>query len=473
MMMKTKPITTDRHLDMLAIAVNEDIEVIVLEGTIRSSKTVIAIQMFYWRVKISPEPLHLIAAKDYDAIRDNILECNGLGLLHLFDDVELVKPKIGSYYLRMTGADGSIKTIIMAGYATVKMWEKILGKTLGVELIDEVNIADKAFIDESRARQASVDHPLAIWTLNGDNPEHPIYQDYINNAKPIGKVPDSILNDMLPIPNKKGWIYTHWTFIDNPIMTPEKIERARGMYPIGSYYFTIKILGERGVAEGAIFAQYINETYLSRNIDVVYRGTQRYMDEIEYNILADKYIKFCIGVDLGNNDAKKGTVVTLVGYTRGYQYTDVIDAQLCEETGSEELVNEICDAIEKWHKEIPNLARMDSVRIDGFGSVQVLVPTIRKNLIKRNIRTLTDQALKFGEDEGRKARLTMLLILVSRKRLRFSHRKGARDMMVQLRKLVYGEDALPLDINQQEMDYYDSLGYAITPVIRNLTEVVK
>jgi len=40
--------------------------------------------------------------------------------------------------------------------------------------------------------------------------------------------------------------------------------------------------------------------------------------------------------------------------------------------------------------------------------------------------------------------------------------------------LVYNEkDGLPLDENQLEMDYYDSLCYALTPHIRELTRVLK
>lgn len=466
-------ILTEKHLDILSMAVNPNVEVLVLEGTIRSSKTVIAIQAFYMAVKISPEPLHLISAKDYDAIRDNILDCNGLGLLHLFDDVELVKPKIGSYYLRMMGADGKRKIIIMAGYSNVRMWEKILGKTLGVELIDEVNIADKAFLDESRARQASVDRPFAIWTLNGDNPEHAVYTDYINYAKPIGKVPKSILTDMLKLKNKKGWYYTHWTFSDNPVMTPAKIERAMELYPVGSYFYTIKILGERGVPEGSIFAQYLNDSFFAAYSERVFKGSKVMMDDVEYNLAANLHASYVIGIDLGNNELKKGTVLTFTGYTRGYQYVDIIDAYPCEKTESQALVDEICDKIREWTDEVVAIGKVLSIRIDGFGAVKVLVPTIRKKLNSMGIFILTDTAIKFGEDGGRMERLSLIMIMVSRRRLRFSNRIGARTMMSMLRKLRYGEDGLPLDTNQEEMDYYDSMGYSITPMMKELTNIMR
>ena len=87
-------VLNDKHLDLLSLAVRPDTSLLVLEGTVRSSKTVIVIQAFYLRVKQSKTNLHCIGGKDYDAIRDNVLDCDGLGLLHLFPDVLLNNARI-------------------------------------------------------------------------------------------------------------------------------------------------------------------------------------------------------------------------------------------------------------------------------------------------------------------------------------------------------------------------------------------
>lgn len=467
-------VLNDKHLDLLSLAVRPDTSLLVLEGTVRSSKTVIVIQAFYLRVKQSKTNLHCIGGKDYDAIRDNVLDCDGLGLLHLFPDVRLIKPKLGSYYLTMRGYDGQTKVILLAGYSNTKQWEKILGKTIECFLIDEVNIANKTFIDETFARQVSTEHPFTIWTLNGDTPDHFIYQDYINYAKPLWKVPASILTDMNAFPNRKGWYYTHWVMEDNPVMTPEKIERASSIYPFGSYYYTIKILGERGAPEGSIFAQYLDNSFFSKDIEAVIGGRKVTIDEIEYNLKYNHYIKLFIGIDLGNNDAKRGTILTLTGVTRGYKNVDVIDVYQAQSTESEALVAEICNVIVNWHSELMDLSKMNSIRIDGFGAVQVLIPTIRKKLISMKCRTLTDLAIKFGEDGGRRARLDLVLLLISQHRLRFnSKRKGAKELAISMRKLRYDKDGLPLDTNQVEMDYYDSFGYTLTPMTHDLTNAMR
>lgn len=470
-----KPIFNDKHLDTLALALRPDTISLTLEGTIRSTKTVIAIQVFYYVVKTSPDFLHCISAKDYDAIRDNILICNGLGLMQQFSDVVMEKDKIGGYFLSTYGIDGQKKMILLAGYEKANQWEKILGKTIGCFLIDECDTASERFIDETYARQASADRPFRVQTLNGNVPTHFIYVKYINRSKPLFKVPQSILNDMVPVENEKGWYYIHWTMEDNPIMTPEKIERASSIYPVGSYYHTIKILGERGAPEGAIFAQYLNEEFYAQQIEVLWRGQKQYVNEIEYNLASGKYIAYCFGLDLGNNNVKRGTILTFSALTYGFKNFDIIDTYQCESNESQDLVFEICEQMKKWYDEIQNVGVIDSLRIDGFGSIEVLVPTIRKQLRAMGMSYLVDQAIKFGESGGRKARLTLFLQLVSRHTIRFNKsRKGSIECMKQFRKLSYNpDDGLPLDLNQLEMDYYDSAGYSITPFTNKLTNALR
>ena len=160
----------NKHLDVIALALKDNASCITLEGTVRSSKTVVAIQMFYLHVKFSKENLHCISAKDYNAIRDNLLDCNGLGLCSgNFKDVKMKKDRIGGYYLSVDGYDGKEKRILLSGYSNKETWKNILGKTIDTFLIDEANTANKTFIDETFSRQLSVDKPLTIFTLNGSD----------------------------------------------------------------------------------------------------------------------------------------------------------------------------------------------------------------------------------------------------------------------------------------------------------------
>ena len=192
----------------LYVGLDLDTRLFVCEGTIRSSKTITAIEIFIQRVNKSYERNHLIACKDYDAINRNILDSNGLGLLKRYPNLcNLQKDKIGGYYVAFRDTKNRKKKILLAGYEKENTWKKVLGGTIGCILVDEVNIASRMFIDECFARQVSATNPFTIWTLNGDAPDHYIYTEYINYCKPLGTIPQSILDDMNNYPNKRGYYY--------------------------------------------------------------------------------------------------------------------------------------------------------------------------------------------------------------------------------------------------------------------------
>jgi PBSX family phage terminase large subunit len=313
--MNATPIFTDKSLDNIAIGLCGKCHLHIYEGTIRSSKTVTAIQEFYEAVCASEEVLHLIAAADLDAIRENILNSQ-FGLIATHPETcKLVKDKIGSYYVAIRSDIPSNileRRVLLAGYTSADRWEKVLGKTLGVILVDEVNTANKQFIDECFARQVSVDNPLMIWTLNGDNPQHWVYQEYINRAKIIGNAPATIRAEMDRVEKTRGWYYTHWVMSDNPVMTPEKIERAAAIYPKGSYYYTIKILGERGVPGDLIYLDYLTDKQIIDAYAKDERGAFKY-----------KLCRFVIGVDIGESKACNAFV--LLGYTSDYSLCVVLE----------------------------------------------------------------------------------------------------------------------------------------------------
>ncbi len=311
------PTFTDKTLDNIAVGLSGKCQLHVYEGTIRSSKTVTAVLEFFEAIQTSPEVLHLIAAADLDAIRENILYSQ-FGLITCFPKYcALVKDKIGGYYVSVKSVIPSRileRRILLAGYTAADRWKRILGKTLGVILVDEVNTANRQFIDECFARQVSVNNPLMIWTLNGDNPQHWIYQDYINRCQIVGEAPATIRAEMDKVPKNVGWYYTHWKMQDNPVMTIDKIQRAMKLYPIGSYYYTIKILGERGVPGDLIYIDYLNDEQIIDAYAKDNNGNPVY-----------QLSRFIIGVDIGAGSAHDAFV--LIGYNYNYSLCIVLECE--------------------------------------------------------------------------------------------------------------------------------------------------
>ena len=232
----------EKILDALALVMHPTTRVITFEGTTRSAKTVTAVVAFHLLVQRMTGKYALIAAEDYNSIRTNLLESE-FGLLTLYPDkYKMVSPQIGSKYIQAMTPHG-IKEILLAGYANKSTWKKILGKGIEIILTDEANIAAEMFIDECYARQSATLHPVTIYTLNGDDPNHPLYQNRINKSIIIGDAPASIRADMDQVKTKKrGYYYMHWSFNDNPILTWQQIRNLETLYPIGSYYHKTKIL---------------------------------------------------------------------------------------------------------------------------------------------------------------------------------------------------------------------------------------
>lgn len=459
-MEKNKPdLSGKKSQSALYVGMMAMCRLLVFEGTIRSSKTITAIEIFIQRVNDSKDINHLIACKDYDAINNNILESNRLGILYRYPHLfKLKKDKIGGYYLSFKDTRGRHKKILLAGYEKESTWKKVLGGTLGCIFIDEVNIASERFIDECFARQVSATNPFTLWTLNGDNPDHWIYTKYINRCKVLmaSQTPQSILDDMENVPNEKGWYYIHWNMSDNPIMTPQKIQDAMNIYPVNSYYYKIKCLGIRGLASGTIYAQFIKDDEMFKDMD------------------RQRIIAYDIGLDIGNNEIKRGTILTLTAIEKGFTDVYVIECYEAKSMEVNSLVAELTNKIGEWYDKYDKF-RFNGVWMDSYGAIQLMLETLRRELLKANMYQLQGKVqpcLKFGDEKGRKARLELIMILINQRRIHFT--QDSKNTLNSLKKLVYNEkDGLPLDENQLEMDYYDSLCYSLTPHIRELTRMMK
>lgn len=319
---KPKVIYNDKILDAMSIALTA--RVLVLEGTARSSKTMIFSDVIYYAVIASSEKYHIIAARDLDAINNNILYADVVGLMMLHPDCVLKKGKIGGYYVSVIGIDGEEKVINLVNYSNESSWKKILGGTKGVIYVDEVNIASKPFIEECFVRQTSANDPHTYFTLNGDDPSHWCYQDFINYCVMLGKVPASIVRDMFDFQKKhgtkKGWLYMHFTMWDNPIMTPSKIQDAMNIFAPGTYYYTTKILGERGIQGDLLFRDYMSDDLIVDAFEKDQYGRRKY-----------EFTNFSFGADVGANRAFNS--IHLIGYERGFKRAVVLFEKVFATTG--------------------------------------------------------------------------------------------------------------------------------------------
>lgn len=224
-----------------------------LEGTTAAGKTTVGALKFMMQVARSPHSQHILSGLDLGTIEKNII-AKPHGILDELGD--LVEYRGGGssgnalpHILMRYG--GAVKTIYVLGYADKARWKKALGGQYGCLFIDEANIADMDFVREAVMR---CDYFMA--TLNPDDPDLPIYTEYIDKAVPMcpEDTPEPILAKLTgEVPSWSHWFFT---FEDNISLTPEKIATIKANVPEGTKLWKNKVLGLRGKAEGLVFPTY-------------------------------------------------------------------------------------------------------------------------------------------------------------------------------------------------------------------------
>lgn len=256
--MKNDYLLSDKYKEFLKYKSEVDI----LEGTTASGKTTVGILKFMLQVANSKKKMHVIAAKTTGVCEKNIIQ-KEYGIIDVFGD--LVKyngngdkdNKIP--HLRYNTPNGE-KIIYILGYDNIDKWKMVLGSQFGCVMIDEVNTANVEFV-----REVSTRNEYMMLTLNPDDPNLPIYNEFINCSRPPEKykndVPIEILHE-LNREEKKNWIYWFFNFYDNISLTEEEIDKKKRSAPKGTKLYKNKILGLRGKSTGLIFSSFSREKNL-------------------------------------------------------------------------------------------------------------------------------------------------------------------------------------------------------------------
>lgn len=263
-----------------------------LEGTTAAGKTTVGAVKFLFRVASSDRKLHIISGLDLGTIEKNIIQAE-LGIVDIFGDLVSYHSKGNKDHslphLRYQTSKGE-KIIYVLGYDNKARWKKVLGGQYGCLYIDEINIADMEYVREIFMR---ADYVMA--TLNPDDPELPIYHEYINHSRPLDKFKNDApkeINDQLNASPKKGWVHWFFGFNHNDGLTQAKKEKIISAVPVGSKLYKNKILGVRGRAEGLIFSNF------------EYRNNVITQQEAA----AKEYVHFSCGVDTSYSAQSEDTI---------------------------------------------------------------------------------------------------------------------------------------------------------------------
>lgn len=271
-----------------------------LEGTTAAGKTTVGILKFMLQVAKSKKKQHVIAAKTTGVAEKNIIQ-KEYGITDVFG--EFVKyngngdkdDKIP--HIRYSTPNGE-KVIYILGYDNKEKWKMALGSQFGCVLIDEVNTANVEFV-----REISTRNDYLMMTLNPDDPNLPIYKEFINCARPLEKyrndVPREIM-EQLNSEEKPNWTYWFFSFYDNASLSEADIEKKKLSAPKGTKLYKNKILGLRGRATGIIFS-----SFERKNNVITKEKAKTY-----------KFIQFSAGLDTAYSESSPDTLaMTFIGIT--------------------------------------------------------------------------------------------------------------------------------------------------------------
>ena len=275
-----------------------------LEGTTASGKTTVGAGVkFMLKVSASTKKLHVIAAKTTGKAEETIIQQDN-GILDLHKNARYYGNGDKDYKLPHIKFEGKI--IYILGYDNRDKWQMVLGAQFGCVFIDEINTADIEFVREMSTRN---DYLMA--TLNPDNPNLPIYKEFVNRSRPYKKyendIPKSIRAELTeaPVP---GWRYWFFSFNDNLSLTAEDIEKKKAAAPKGTKLYKNKIEGERGKATGLVFPNFDSKKHV--------KPEEWALQFLTNDRKAERFIQFTSGLDTAYSQKSPDTfALTFSGIT--------------------------------------------------------------------------------------------------------------------------------------------------------------
>lgn len=216
----------------------------VWEGAVRSGKTVIALYAFANYCINSTESTFLLSGRTVKTAEQNAV-LGDFGLLRFIPHSRYAR--VGESRAVIFRAGGMRKQILIAGAADIRAYMSIRGNSYGGWFADEVNMHDRAFVDEALRRTAVSRDRRHFWTLNPDDPRHWIYTDYIDRYAEMDEDEQRII----------GGVHIYqWTPDYNSAMTESMLAALKAQYPVGSMQYKRYVLGERAVAEGLVYPDF-------------------------------------------------------------------------------------------------------------------------------------------------------------------------------------------------------------------------
>ena len=245
---------SEKQLQILDFVVSDGLY-LICDGAVRSGKTVFMSSAFViWAMEHYDRTNFAICGKTVQSAERNVLkplqENESLPYTMTYKvSTKVLTVRCGAkenYFYIFGGKDESSYMLIQ-------------GITLAGILFDEVALMPRSFVEQALSRAISYEHPKYWFNCNPESPNHYFYKEWIENPK-------------------EGTTHLHFLLEDNPILSPQMIERTKAMY--SGVFYDRYIRGLWVIAEGIIYPMFGKETITP----TVERKYSRYVISMDYGI---------------------------------------------------------------------------------------------------------------------------------------------------------------------------------------------
>lgn len=421
----------------------------ILEGAVRSGKTVDNIFAFAHELRTTPDRIHLATGSTMGNAKLNIGDANGFGLEWIFRgqcrwtryhnlDALVIKGPLTNF---------KTKVIIFAGAGNQYAYQKIRGNSYGMWIATEINLHHDNTIKEAFNRQLAAANRKVFWDLNPSHPNAPIYSEYIDKYRKLDEE-GKLLG---------GCNYEHMTIFDNINISQQRLDEIVSQYDPNSVWYVRDILGKRSIAEGLIYTKFASVTQSGNNTLL--------MNREQVNMLRDRgmFMKINIGVDFGGNGS--GHAFCATGITLGYDKLVILRSELHKDNDidPEKLGELFVDFVRKVQRQFTAITNIwcDSAE-------PVLIRGLRKSLINAGMGNIPiGNARKFRINN----RIYTATTLCAMNRLYYT--EDAETVEKAMQTAVWDSKKLQLtrlDDGTSDIDSLDAFEYSFERDIKHLVD---
>lgn len=332
----------------------------VAEGGKRGGKNVINALAFCIALETHKDRLFLIGGVSLSAVKLNILDCDGYGILNYFEGrcrEGKYKNKDCVYVYTHSGE----KVLLISSGAKDGDEKFIKGNTYGMAYITEANECTLKFLNEVMDRTISSSDRKIFHDLNPKSPAHWYYTDFLRFHE---KQEEKIEN--------YGYNYCHFNIFDNLSIADDKLKKILATYDKNSIWYKRDILGKRIANAGVLFPDIAN-------------NKARYMIDKARNGF------ITTGVDFGKNGSAHAFCSQRISNT--FDYIDVLksDEVSCKNDGEIMDTQGIGETLARLEK---GFIKHIKYVLNKWGSIEAvfcdnaepeLIEFLRKALQKNNI----------------------------------------------------------------------------------------